>query len=75
VSGLPLDPSLPANPCGLVAKSIFNDTFTLYKGIVNDHNLKNANKVNWTEKGIAWETDIMLNFHRLEEEGKQWKDY
>ena len=29
ISGLDLDPDAPAIPCGLIAKSIFNDTFEL----------------------------------------------
>ena len=32
VSGRDLLPTDPANPCGLVAKSLFNDTFNLTKG-------------------------------------------
>ena len=29
ISGQVLDPNADANPCGLVAKSFFNDTYTL----------------------------------------------
>ena len=31
VNGTPLDPDAPAIPCGTVAKSLFNDTFALYR--------------------------------------------
>jgi len=32
LNGTQLPPGAPANPCGLVAKSYFNDTFLLYNG-------------------------------------------
>lgn len=49
VSGKKLDASQPAVPCGLTAKSLFNDTFVL----------KNGGKVvPMSEKNIAWASDI-----------------
>lgn len=33
-----MDQDLPAIPCGLVAKSFFNDTYTLRKCLNNDPN-------------------------------------
>ncbi len=31
VTNQPLDPKANANPCGLIAKSYFNDTYSLFK--------------------------------------------
>jgi hypothetical protein len=45
--GAPLDPSDPAIPCGLVAKSYFNDTFQLWKMKDGD---KDDTMVNIVEK-------------------------
>ena len=44
--------STPANPCGLVAKSFFNDTFKLYN--------ESGREVLLNEKGIAWDSDIEI---------------
>ena len=48
--------SQEAVPCGLVAKSIFNDTFKLFgpKG-----------EVNISSKGIAWKSDVQYKFRNL----------
>jgi hypothetical protein len=45
VSGRTLAGSDAANPCGLVAKSFFNDTYKMYNG---------SDQVTINEKGIAW---------------------
>ena len=42
----PLDPEAAAYPCGLVAKSFFNDTFTLYK--------PDGSKIDIDIDNIAW---------------------
>ena len=41
-----LDGNLPAVPCGLVAKSFFNDKYEIFK--------QNGEKVTIDEKNIAW---------------------
>jgi len=40
-------------PCGLVAKSMFNDTFTLYQIESNGTKL-----IDWSKSGIAWKSDV-----------------
>jgi len=41
-------------PCGLIAWSLFNDTFTLRQGNTT---------VPWTKKGIAWKSDVDKKFN------------
>lgn len=61
----------PANPCGLIAKSFFNDTYVLKdpQGI----------KVNINDTGIAWQADLDLKYKLpadLEQAKKVlWKNY
>jgi len=54
-----LNQSEPANPCGLVAKSLFNDTYTFYNtnpsGLSADA-LKAA-KIDIDDSNIAWKSD------------------
>lgn len=45
----PLDPDAVAHPCGIAARSFFNDTYTFYKG---------RTQIPINEKGIAWEADV-----------------
>jgi hypothetical protein len=65
------DGDIPANPCGLVAKSFFTDSYNL---------TKNNGVTNFTlnEKGIAWESDIKYKFKNLQDPpvpGTTWRDY
>lgn len=46
-----LDPNSPAIPCGLIAKSMFNDTFHLFNKATNK-------EVEITSSGIAWPSDL-----------------
>ena len=64
----------PAIPCGLVAKSVFNDTFVLKD--------ESGKKVEIIETGIAWASDVQYKFKNIENvpDGKgtykdvQWMD-
>lgn len=47
--GTELDPDAVAHPCGIAARSFFNDTFTISKSDGSD--------VPISEEGIAWEDD------------------
>ena len=67
MSGKDLDPNLPANPCGLVAKSVFTDTFW-----VTDPNGKNMT-INDTD--ISWASDREYKFkNMITTDGKDWRD-
>jgi LEM3 (ligand-effect modulator 3) family / CDC50 family len=58
-----LAPSLPADPCGLVAKSYFQDTFAFENGI------------NIRQTGIAWPTDTNGKYKNAPNWEKiQWQD-
>ena len=45
-----LDPSAPANPCGMIAYSVFNDTYSI--AYPNGTNISSM-----TTDGIAWPSD------------------
>jgi len=69
----PLDNKAAAIPCGLVAKSIFNDTFQLYK----EEEDGSKKYVTIIEKGIAWSSDIEYKFKNMEMPAgstKTWRD-
>jgi len=51
--------SLAYFPCGLIANSQFNDTFTL-----NQYANGSFTFINWTKTGIAWQSDIDKKFGR-----------
>lgn len=65
LNGKPLKPEDPAIPCGLIAKSIFNDTFVLKR---------DGTKVAINEKGIAWTSDLDHKFQNTEGGPGEWKD-
>lgn len=69
VNGSPLDPEAAAYPCGLVAKSWFNDTFSLYDAT-------NSKDIKIVSDNIAWESDREYKFKNMDGDwqSKQWKD-
>lgn len=74
VDGTILPGDAPANPCGLVAKSYFTDTFKIYKGTSNDA-LTTANNVTINDTNIAWESDRLYKFKRLDLPNNEWKKH
>lgn len=62
VNGQPLADNLPAIPCGLVAKSFFNDTFELWeKGKNDDPDVMKT----IIDTNIAWTSDITYKFNNI----------
>jgi len=51
-------PDEPAIPCGLVAKSFFNDTYVVTKKT-------DGSKVTINEGGIAWQSDVEYKFKNI----------
>jgi len=56
------DTNHPYSPCGLIANSMFNDSFTLYK--VSDGYTET--RINYTQKEIAWPSDHGIKFQNAE---------
>ena len=50
-----------AVPCGLIARSVFNDTFKLMKVTEKDGN-KVYTEVKMNQKNIAWKSDIAYRY-------------
>lgn len=57
--------SAPAIPCGLVAKSVFTDTYVLRDS--------NGNRVDISEKDISWQSDRDYKFNNITNYEKDWK--
>ena len=66
ITGVELNKDDLAVPCGLIAKSYFNDNFTDWK--VGDESLE------VDEKDIAWKADKELKYKNTEDLSKQWID-
>ena len=52
-----------AIPCGLFAKSFFNDTFQLYK--LNENG---KNQITINDTGIAWKSDVEKAFKNIKKD-------
>lgn len=68
VNGTLLDPQAAAFPCGLVAKSFFNDTFSLYKETESG---ELGDDIPIDDGDIAWESDVKHKFKNMD--SSDWK--
>ena len=63
IDGTPLVSSAPANPCGIIAYSIFNDSYTIT--FPNGSALTSL-----TTDGIAWPSDLQK--YKISDASLQW---
>lgn len=63
VNGKLLDPDAVAYPCGLVAQSLFNDTFIISKTYPF---APGAGQVFINDTNIAWKSDTTYRFKNLD---------
>ena len=69
LGGKKLDDSAPANPCGLIARSLFNDTFQLFT------NGTSKMPIFINETDIAWDSDKKRRYKRnANYKETQWTD-
>ena len=64
-NGSPLLSTEPANPCGLVAKSLFTDSYMVYKG-TKEESLSASNNQTINDTDIAWASDKEYKFKRIQ---------
>lgn len=55
-----------ANPCGLIAKSLFNDTYTMYTTTSSSGSFAPSTQVNIDSTNIAWKSDVEYKFKNLD---------
>ena len=60
IDGTPLDPEAVANPCGMIAYTLFNDSFSL------------GNNVDISASGIAWPSD--KSKYQISNRSLMWTD-
>ena len=63
MKGQLIDDDMPAIPCGLVAKSFFNDTFVLER---IDEDKGESEQIEIKISDIAWNSDIQYKFKNIQ---------
>lgn len=67
INGTPLVPTNVANPCGLIAKSYFTDSYSLYPtSIVNGKTVTSKQSITIDDSNIAWNSDVKYKFKNLD---------
>lgn len=81
VNGTPLEPLAPANPCGLIAWSIFNDSYAVYNTDPNSLTNPSSALIEIDDSNIAWTSDVENKYKNCEgctyldgTEASSWED-
>jgi len=61
-----------ATPCGLIAKSLFNDTFRIVYSDTKEGIKTSTNVLTPKDTDIAWASDIKYKFKNTPDMSKQW---
>lgn len=73
-----LPPKDAATPCGLIAKSLFNDTYQIRYSATNDFTTPGKSEIlTIDENNIAWASDMEYKFKNYKDsdsgmDGKTW---
>lgn len=66
INGTPLVPTNVAHPCGLIAKSFFTDSYSLYPtNVLNGKVTPTALPLKIDDSNIAWNSDVTYKFKNL----------
>ena len=74
MNGTRLDPNAPAYPCGVIAQSMFNDTYELYR---DDPKRNPDSRIKIDSEAISWYSDVELKYRNLpidDWQAYQWID-
>lgn len=67
INGEALDPKDVANPCGLIAKSYFTDSYYLNPtSVVNGKTVTSKKNITIDDSNIAWNSDVKYKFKNLD---------
>mmetsp|Transcript_43004 Transcript_43004/g.30984 ORF Transcript_43004/g.30984 Transcript_43004/m.30984 type:complete len:233 (+) Transcript_43004:19-717(+) len=66
-NGTPLDPDSAANPCGLVAKSVFTDRYQFYSSEPTTSVSYTSGQIDIDSTNIAWKSDQDNKFKNCED--------
>ena len=67
VNGTPLVQDEPANPCGLVAKSVFTDSYQFYSSLPTTSTAYTTGMISIDTTNIAWKSDQENKFKNCED--------
>ena len=68
-----MDATKAATPCGLIAKSLFNDTFQIVYSKTKEGLATSKEFIQVSHDDIAWASDVKYKFFNSDTDEKVWK--